>query len=473
MEIDHLLIIIGNAIGCLITILHLVSVFFIKFTDYDNLFDTYESSPLFNFRLGDNCEDSGYIIFHTWKGATTKTPFKKKKKKEHFDETDIIKINKKMFCYDKKLYKDLLYNGQIIKKDETCEGQYLKDCGIIDTLEQHLCIKNEENCPLYDVGIGKKSDTINYINDYEANIYYNNNNYFNGQKIIGKLILNDGQPCYLLNEKLWRKFHDYENAKNHLKCDLEIFGKLNDERYENKGDISYKTIYQDNLSNDFKDSLIGEIKEEKVSLYKREFLGIDKKCDEKLSFSKKKYDKLIDSEDNEITLLLVEISVGGTALGYFLILSLIFGCSSNNTRKAIDIFFTHLLILCVVYFFLHFVSMMCHSVFIGRMNYYNIIYDCSDSITNEILKKEYDKTKKTSLLSIFNLVGDIIYIIYFIIVFIYNCLNLEEKEEEEKILKYRQNNYREVEINNKQTSDAICNSKDVGTVDNFNANPNS
>ena len=111
-----------------------------------------------------------------------------------------------MFCYDKKIYKDLLYNGQIIKKDETCEGQYLKDCGIIDTLEQHLCIKNEENCPLYDVGIGKKSDTINYINDYEANIYYNNNNYFNGQKIIGKLILNDGQPCYLLNEKLWENF---------------------------------------------------------------------------------------------------------------------------------------------------------------------------------------------------------------------------------------------------------------------------
>ena len=71
MELDNLLIIIGNAIGCLITILHLVSVFFIKYTDYDNLFDTYESSPLFNFRLGDNCEDSGYIIFHTWKGATT------------------------------------------------------------------------------------------------------------------------------------------------------------------------------------------------------------------------------------------------------------------------------------------------------------------------------------------------------------------------------------------------------------------
>ena len=170
-------------------------------------------------------------------------------------------------------------------------------------------------------------------------------------------------------------------------------------------------------------------------------------------------------------------------------LSLIFcccSCSSNKNRKEIktarggsaedrpsDFFFSLSLISCLAYFLLYFVASICHSVFIGRMNYYNIIYDCSDSITNEILKKEYDKTKKTSLLSIFNLVGDIIYIIYFIIVFIYNCLDLEEKEEEEKILKYRQNNYREVEINNKQTSDAIRNSKDVGTVDNFNANPNS
>ena len=26
------------------------------------------------------------------------------------------------------------------------------------------------------------------------------------KKIIGKLILNDGQPCYRLDEKLWRHF---------------------------------------------------------------------------------------------------------------------------------------------------------------------------------------------------------------------------------------------------------------------------
>lgn len=52
------------------------------------------------------------------------------------DRTDIVKINGNMFCYEKKSYKEVLYNGQIIKKDESCGEEYPINCGIIDTLEQ-------------------------------------------------------------------------------------------------------------------------------------------------------------------------------------------------------------------------------------------------------------------------------------------------------------------------------------------------
>ena len=52
--------------------------------------------------------------------------------------------------------------------------------------------------------------------------------------------MNEGLPCYRLNEKLWRKFDSDEAEGGHLKCDLEILGKLNDYTYENKGDITYK-----------------------------------------------------------------------------------------------------------------------------------------------------------------------------------------------------------------------------------------
>ena len=36
--------------------------------------------------------------------------------------------------------------------------------------------------------------------------------------------------------------------KEHLKYNLNIFGNFTDERYINKGNISYKKIYEDNLS---------------------------------------------------------------------------------------------------------------------------------------------------------------------------------------------------------------------------------
>ena len=82
----------------------------------------------------------------------------------------------------------------------------------------------------------------NYIN-YE-DIYYNKDNYNEeNKKIIGKLILNEGQPCYKLDEKLWRKFDSDEAGEEHLKCELKVFDKLNDDRYENKGNITYKKLY--------------------------------------------------------------------------------------------------------------------------------------------------------------------------------------------------------------------------------------
>ena len=60
--------------------------------------------------------------------------------------------------------------------------------------------------------------------------------------------MNDGQPCYDINEKLWRQFDTCEIGDGHLKYKLEVFCKLNDDRFENKGNISYKKLYKDNLS---------------------------------------------------------------------------------------------------------------------------------------------------------------------------------------------------------------------------------
>ena len=120
------------------------------------------------------------------------------------------------------------------------------------------------------------------------------------------MILNDGQPCYKITEKLWRQFNLDEIDNEHLDCDLEIFEKFNDDRYEKRGDITYKKIYEDNLLLTSQKLLLDNIKDEKIFLYKRVFLGIDKSCDQKTDINEDKYDKLRKSQNMEKDLLLLE-----------------------------------------------------------------------------------------------------------------------------------------------------------------------
>ena len=105
---------------------------------------------------------------------------------------------------------------------------------------------------------------VMYIMKKQRFIIYSNNNDETNKKIIGKLILNDGQPCYKISEKLWRSFDDEEAIEEHLECELEIFGKTADDRFDDKGEISYRTLYNDNLPrnrfNQLKDKLNDDLK---------------------------------------------------------------------------------------------------------------------------------------------------------------------------------------------------------------------
>ena len=80
----------------------------------------------------------------------------------------------------------------------------------------------DDECPLYDVGISEGDnyykDNADYIYDENSRIYYNKNTYNEqNKKIIGKIVLNEGEPCYLFNEKLWRAFIFNEAGESHLK----------------------------------------------------------------------------------------------------------------------------------------------------------------------------------------------------------------------------------------------------------------
>jgi len=84
-------------------------------------------------------------------------------------------------------YYDLLFDGSIVSKNETCpEGK--KNCGYIDTLYNILCLDNNVDCPISYFLISKtKPDNVKNlktINGKEGyNLYYSNNPYDNSIEV--------------------------------------------------------------------------------------------------------------------------------------------------------------------------------------------------------------------------------------------------------------------------------------------------
>ena len=315
------------------------------------------------------------------------------------DETDIKKINGKYFCFKNISYRDLLNNGQIVKKGSECPLEYHKNCGKLDTLEQELCIKENEKCPLYDAGLGEQLDSQNYIYNENAKVYYNNDNYNKSdKKIIGRLILNDGQPCYNSTEKLWKQFSKEEGFKTHLQCEFEVFGNYEEKRYEERGSITYKRLYLDNLNSECQNLIIKDVNDKKiVHLYKREFFGINKECDQKYNLNENTYFNLHFSEKMEFYVLVIEgIIVTVFSSVYFiaqitkLIISIVSGfyeediISSKKSPK-IECFFY------CVYMVLLVGCNICHIVAYVRMTRNDLsTYNCSDPIINEIMRKGFE-----------------------------------------------------------------------------------
>ena len=149
-------------------LIHVIFGFLLNNYEFST-YQLFESSPLFDFSISDNCGSNSSIIFHKWKGIYEEDYCYDEEREKYrkcyikVDKAVIKKINGKYFCYNYKSYRDLLNSGQIIKKGEECPVEFQKNCGKLDTLEQELCIGSNEKCPLYDVGIGYNSDNNNYI----------------------------------------------------------------------------------------------------------------------------------------------------------------------------------------------------------------------------------------------------------------------------------------------------------------------
>jgi len=83
-----------------------------------------------------------------------------------------------------------------------------------------------------------------------------------------------------------------------------------------------------------------------------------------------------------------------------------------DRRKKDDILLSFLLLS----FLLFFICIICHSVFLGKIIYNDLFYNCSDDITNEVSKKENQNTKASNLYTSVNLGLDIFFILINVLV---------------------------------------------------------
>ena len=181
---------------------------------------------------------------------------------------------------------------------------------------------------------------------------------------------------------------------------MEIFKKDSDDRYENRGNISYKQLYKDNLNSESQNIVLYYLKgDELVNLYKREFFGIDKQCDEKYNLNNDTYNIVHSTEKSEQLLSMI----GGFITVIFIltpmILEIVFvSCWGSSVEKysAIGYIIIYSIIIVIIL-----PCFICHTVFYCRMIINDLNgYNCSDTTTNEIIRKGIETTVQSELTKI-------------------------------------------------------------------------
>ena len=329
----------------------------------------------------------------------------------------IYKIYYLFFDYTKyKTYEELLNNNNIIKKDLKCKEGF-KNCGIIDTLDQQLCLPENINCPLNDIKMIYADNTqeFEYYREKgykfhfceETAIFFSNNQ--KDKPIIGRIVLNGGQPCANPLEITWEKVEFQENNSSRT-CKTKYKGNLYDETYIEFGNITYNDLYHYNLDwSDYHDMCSKKMDETYFYLYKNRFIGIDKKC---LKNSKIK--------DIPETTNMVDLLEGirkyskpfGVVNFFFIILILIFDLCYHKYKKDVEED-SYLDVPEKFYLPLNFVAFLlyifCFVYFVERTAF----FDCSDEIINDKMRR---LNRQLIVMEIATFGYDLLFFIFIVIV---------------------------------------------------------
>ena len=216
-------------------------------TFLDELINDLNKSPIFDFSLNDKYYSPyGYkkIKFGEWEGTKIGCKCQNKTNEgECSEEQKRIRCKpvypywpKEYYYYRGKIfsgkrfryksYDDLIKRNLIIQKQNNCPIG-MKKCGIIDSLDNILCMKKYDDCPINDIIINNTEKIENY-----TSIALNDTLFFHcagemvNKKIVSDLFVFKGKPCYNSQEHNWEAYFplEYESKCKTNKTE-------NDERY--------------------------------------------------------------------------------------------------------------------------------------------------------------------------------------------------------------------------------------------------
>ena len=275
-------------------------------------------------------------------------------------------------------YKSLYLNNNKNKKsviyiNKTCYNY--SDCGIVDTKNNHLCIENNNFCPINEVYLNNNVTQFNKIS-------YN-------LPIIIRNILSEIPP----ETHEWRNyFVNSETKKKISKINIKEINTFLNDKKANKNVYQKQEEYKMNtIINYIGNSNININEKEKIYWYTTNYIGFGAYKDlEKFN------DKFSSEKDNNLYKIGNEIlpSLESIIIGFiFLIL-----CLVHLILKCIKFFDTYPLYISIIKFIILFVSFIYELVFYVVMTnkFENIMFDIHDNY-KEILKL-YNKRRFQSLL---------------------------------------------------------------------------
>ena len=280
-------------------------------------------------------------------------------------------------------YLSLLYNNSV-SKEEQCEDGY-KQCGILDTVGNILCLPNDSECPINDIIITNSlsipNEFINYTNINTIQINENNVLHYTNEGINKPIVVD-----FRLSQKMPCLKDNIDNCESNK----------GDGRFKLLDQMNFYTFYDENdlfWRDDKVDRYDKNINNKSIYLYYREYIGYDKNCirNNKDFFMKSNYFK-----QSKAVRKLVIVVLSFSLVAMFFVPVLIWFYGNED-----DIIILIVIMISVIFFIIFLLISFLLSFYFPK------IISCSDEYSATLLDKVKHQKKMNQLyiliLLIFNL----------------------------------------------------------------------